>query len=1399
MDKDLNERVKANPWGYTNEAPVKTVDGKPLKDTATYIDPDTLKVGQTSHRLTGYNAPETAKLQGGVFVPSQRANDRTGANVDSVAKIGGYTNLVPVGKKDKYGRQISNLKNEVGGNLGDMLTALGITETNIHSSDEALRRQGLMRAATALYPSQAKRDPLIALSQKEREARLTENKGNPLYVPRLMSADEAEHAAVNSSVGIAAVKRETEEIKRLEEALATGRMAAETRVKLTKELSEARGRLFMAATVPALSGGVVSRHSDRTLNNQAYSQLGTSWDRGVSDLWKGLGGIQTMAGEALKWDWLAERGQQGMLREKIAQADMPATLSSYKDLRFDDPWTGVTNTATYIGNLFAGTLPMLGMLAASTVGAAAVGATGVGAFALSAVPASLSYSGQFFADQPDDSKNPSLAVAGGIASAVLDRLGLEGIINPKMIFEKAAREQVLETMMRSGRYATLAEARATLLNATKRELVDLSEAGAAFAKQFYQGKVAKMRAIGQVGIGLGGEAATETLQTLVELASTSSNPSLDLRYERDFEEKLLNSLIGGGVMGGGIAAGGTAINMAQWHSAGNALAIARQELNHNQLFQQQKAEFARERDTLARDDLRGVQSVGELLRTMSPMLDALTPTLADLAPEGTLRGEFRKIALDGWRLIRQSASTAIPTILNEDGSPKWNLAHLKSIMAPGILPGDHYSGFVQRLLGSWQAISPEEMATTLGTNIKTINEKLQDAWFSTWAFGRELDTSTPENAVLQGWKNDIERAANQTAEWLQQSGTPAALPAASVASIFEDAAIDSELLRKNMERVVSVMTQNGSSEMDARHAVENVLGSNPALRDSGRNWMRAHGVFRDRELSNLLDTNVFNAFENFKHRAANKIAGNLYFGEDGKKLAFLLQKAWDAGEFGDDRRLFQDTAKEVSDWYKITQGTYGSLANYPLTEKILGIGVTMSMLASLGKATISSLPEFALAILGTPGPKVVEQLTNSANTFVREWRSDLNAFISWGTASVGLTYARKVAQPALHDTISKLEAELEAIHADADQANIGSRIEALNEKLRKLYSKSLGRSLHDLLGFNDSGYNSQAKFETTTGNMRYTMQVFAKAIGLRALSDGVRIAAASMTADIIRTKIAMLQAVRPENRMAMMAGQGLTNEQFYSLRELQNHGMDVMAVLSALDTTYNDINIGHDVFADGPLTPAQQVIRTNLLTTIGNMMDSRSANPQPHNLPKYYHDPRLRIVTAMTRFVATQTAVLLPRLYKDFVIKGDSGMRYQAFAVMAGALLLGALATALKDELSYEDGENPWLKGNGKELQRLLYSSGLIGRLDSAVDVVTPLYPRRDISPLNDPVRWTWDKATSIAPPIGWADKVVRAGYNIADDNVPKGVELGVRASPFIGSFPVAAKHISKQFKDENK
>lgn len=1398
-DKDLLTKVTANPYSYIEKAPVKTADGKAVSN-ATYIDPDTLRVDGTTHRLTGFDAPETAKLKGGIFVPSARADDRTGYNVDEIAKAGGFTSLSTTGKTDKYGRQLSRLENEVGTNLGDMLTALGVTENNIHSSDEALRRQALMRAAAALNPGQAKRDPMIAIAQKEKEKRLFENKGNPLYSPRVWADDEAQHAAINASVGISAMNRETEEITRLENALATGRMAPETRVKLTKELEEARGRLFMAATVPALSGGVVFRHDDRNMNNMAYDQTGTTWARSVSDMWKGLGGIESIVGEELKWDWLKKRGDERQIREKIAQADMPQTLSSYKDLRFDDPWTGITSTATYLANMFTGSLPMFGLMAAATVGTAGLGLAGATGAAVSTIPSSLAFAGQFYADQPDDKKNPSLAIAAGIAAAALDRLGFEAFINPKMIFEKAAREEVLQTMLRSNRYATIAEARTALEQATKRTLIDLSEGGALFAKQFYAGTAAKMRAIGQVGIGLGSEATTETLQTLVELAATSSNPSTDIRYAKDFEEQLLNAAIGGGVLGGGISFSGAAINMAQWHSAANAIAVARNELYQSQEFQREARPFidAAQNNGLAAGDRRGVSNVDELLDTLSVQVDSRTPGISEIAPEGSFKGEVKKILMDGWRLVRQGADTAIPLVMNEDGSPKWNLAHLKSIFKPGILPGDSYAGFTQRLLGGWQSMSPEDMATILQTNIANVNTMIREAWLSTWAHGKDLPRNSPENRVLQDWKDSVDLATSQTQDWLAQAG---ALPLnfnASISSIFEDAAIDTGKLRSHAGEAVRVMMANGSNESDARQAVANVLGRNPTLQDSGRRWMSQHGVFSDRNLSGILDANIFRAFENYKHKAANQIAGLRYFGDGGKKLAFLLQEAWNAGEFGTDRTLFEATTKEISDLYKITQGTYGSLANHPIAEKAIGMLVTMSMLASLTKATLSSIPEVALSILGTSGPKVVDQITRATSSFVREWRADFNAFASWGFALVGIEYARKIAHPEIQQKIDELEQEVAALHASG-APNAWHKIEAVNEKLKTLYSKDFGQSLFDLLGFNDSGYNSQTKFETMSGNLRHTMQIFAKAIGLRALSDGVRLAAVSMCADIVATKISMLQAIPRDRRIEMLAGRGMSNEQFYSLRELQMHGMDVIAVLEALDSLQRDVELYRDIFPGGQQTPAEVTIRSNLLTTIGSMVDSRSANPQVHNLPKYYWDPRLRPITAMTRFVATQTAVLLPRLYKDFIVHGDTGMRYQAFSAIAGALMLGAFANALKDELSYEDGENPWLKGNREELQRVLYASGLIGRLDSAVDTVMPLYPKRDINPIETPVRWAWDKATDVSAPLDWSDKVVRAAYNIADGNIPKGVELGVRASPVIGAFPKAAKDISKQFKDDKK
>jgi hypothetical protein len=354
----------------------------------------------------------------------------------------------------------------------------------------------------------------------------------------------------------------------------------------------------------------------------------------------------------------------------------------------------------------------------------------------------------------------------------------------------------------------------------------------------------------------------------------------------------------------------------------------------------------------------------------------------------------------------------------------------------------------------------------------------------------------------------------------------------------------------------------------------------------------------------------------------------------------------------------------------------------------------------------------------------------------------------------------------------------------------------------------MGRSLFERLGYNDSGYNTQAKFETNTANMKTAMQVFSSFIGLRAVTDATRIATLSIAADIVRVRLAALQAIPAAERNARFStGQNMTNEQYQSLKELQKYGMDVERTLAILDqmatitTNSNPVDLAMELASASSTSylagnPAQE-LKDNFLITLRNMVDSRIVNPQVGNLPKYYHDPRLRVFTAMTRFIAGLTANVLPRLYMDYIKDGNAGMRYQAFAVMMMAVTFAYLANGLKDMLAYGDDENPYLKSRGEVAQRALYGSGLLGRVEAVVDMFAPLYPNRKADPTTDPFEWAYDTVKGNAPPIGWADRAVRAMYQLGTGDTEQGVKNTVRSLPVVGSFPIAAETAAEQFRKE--
>lgn len=1390
-----------NKEAASTKSAVQTVDGEAVGSPARNVDADTLEVDGKRYRLKGFNAPETAKFQGGVFIPGQQAGDQTEENINKVAQLGGYTNLRKEGKKDPYGRNIAVQEDSAGNSLGDTVTALGITEMNPYTDAKAAAEHGMIKAMSRIMPSMAEADPMIRLAREAHEKRVKEAGGNPLYIPKMVMADEAQYAAAKTMVGIQAVKEQIDEITRLDGILKDPELRPDTRAKLEKQREDAKDKLFFAGTTPDFAGSVAIRKGDRTIMNQAHNQMGTSFDKAVLDLKKGFYGFAQMAGEGNQWEWLATKGREGVITQKVLSGQMADTLGSIRDIRTEgDTWDTITDAATYAGNLLAGTLPAMSMLMGATLAAGAVAPTAAVAAMASVLPSAISYSGQFYADQPDEKKNSALALSAGISSAVLDRVGLEGILKGGNLFSKIGREEVLQTMMDSGRYATKQQAEEFLKGATKKTIVELSEAGADFAAKHYASKEAMLRGIQSIGTAAAGESITETGQTLLELFATSGEIDPDMRYEKHFYDALTDAAIGGGLMGGGINAGGVAIDMAQWGSAANAKRVYEGNLNDAQSFQAQQKALAEQ--GVPAGDPRGVTSVLHAISKINAITTSQpVPSLLDMSGNPGYWNGFLSVVKDPVRLLRSLADTTVRSLRKDNGELKFYLPVLKSIMAPGILPGDSFDGFRQRIIGEWNTTDAETLATELKVPVRQAGALLRSAWQSTWSNGGRL-SGTPEAEILQAWKDEADNVTDQAKQMMSELGYDTSNMGA-LDAVFVDSAIDPQVIAKNEGRLINAMVANGSGTREAREAVAALTSGNPASMASAKHWMETHGVFRDQSLNDLFEPNIFAAFENFKHRVATDASQKLYLGDNGAVLSKLVNLAAQAGEFSSDAE-YKDTVQNVQDFYRIATGQYNSLENYPFIEKMVGWGVTATMLASLGKAALSSLPEIAMSTLGTSGQKVHTQLKTAAETMVEELRSEINKGVSYSSSALGLSYARNTPNGRAQTELRKLDAEFDSLNLDPNTTP--EQMAEFAKKVKKFHKKYMGRSLFERLGYNDSGYNTQAKFETNAANMKKTMQVFASMIGLNAVTNATRIATLSMAGDIVNGKLTSLLAIPAAERSRMFrTGTDMTNEQYQSLKEMQSWGIDVEKVLgimdhmnstdpAALDEMISAITVGDRQRL--PIDNPVQQLRDEIMVGLRNMVDSRVVNPQTTNLPKYYHDPRLRVFTAMTRFIAGATANVLPRLYKDYIKDGSTGMRYQAFATMAMAIVFAYMANGLKDILSYGDDENPYLKSNVKHAQRALYGSGLLGRAESLVDTVSPLYNFKKADPAQAPLTYAYQSIRDASPPLSWSDRAVRAMYEIGSGETEAGVRKAVKSLPLVGSFPVAAEVASKLVKE---
>jgi len=749
---------------------------------------------------------------------------------------------------------------------------------------------------------------------------------------------------------------------------------------------------------------------------------------------------------------------------------------------------------------------------------------------------------------------------------------------------------------------------------------------------------------------------------------------------------------------------------------------------------------------------------------------------------------------DPLRLVRGLARTVTREVARPDGSFREYRGVLKAIMAgAGLLPGENYSGFKQRLLGSWSGDSLDKLARRLGTDTTQASRMLRDAAQDFWINGEALPADHPNGALLQEWKDTVERNRENMIQTAQRFGID--MPElAEQDFLLQSALVRPSQIHKNRARLMAHLQDRGFTERQAIQTLDGLTSGNPEKAAPAAEMLRRAGVYANKDLNDLFEPNIFAAMETVKHNIASRISNRVFLGENGSVLANLLQKAHAAGEFDTDAE-YRDAVEQVKAWYAIEMGQYNPMKDYPLIEKALSWGTTLTMLAGLAKATISSLPEMAVAMLGTPGNRMWQQTQLAVKEWMREWRADFNKTTGMISSSLGLHYARDV-----YDTeeqyrrVEQLQARYDALAANPRSSP--EEMAVLADDIQTMWRRDFGRNLFERLGYNETSYNTQAKYELPYANMKKMMQVFAEFIGLRALTDGNRMAALAMASDVFIHKLGILSQLPAQTRTEQIRHYtGLSNEQAQAVKELTQFGMNVPAVLDFLDqhSVGTDALLATDWLQAQDIDEAQRYVQENVLASLGNFVDSKIVNPQPHNLPKYYYDPRFRIITAMTRFVAAQTTTVLPNLYKNYIKEGSAAMRYQAFATIGTALMFAAFADALKDELAYEEGVNPFIKGELRRAQRTVYSAGLLGKGESVVSMFSPLYPERQDPSL-------WDRAKDSSPVLSWGDRAVRGVYNVTspDGNTKVGTAQIFRSLPVVGSFPAIGQGIAKQVTEDS-
>ena len=726
-------------------------------------------------RIEGYDAPETAKLKGGIFTPGQIGGHQTQLAVESIQEKGGFNDVKTTGKKDKYGRAIGDLYNKDGKSLSSYLVDTGVVPVSGFTKDEQVKSKLNAQASLEILKGAQQGSLGYQAAQMLQEANHKAaveqgyiHKDGPRFMPKTESFNEVDYGQNKAALSHKNRGEIMEDIEYLQGKLDKAKSDTE-RAKIRGELSMRQLGLQDTTLRPDDVGGPMTRLGNRTIDNKSINQLSDSWDVGMANIRKGLNGIGAMAGDKTGWDWLKQEADAHNFREKLKSNDAAITLSSYKDV------DSIGNGFQYVGNLLASSAPQMIMQIAGNALTGGLGTALSGAV----------YAGEAYNEQPEDKKNATLALGAGAFAAAVDQLGVEKLLGGKAKFSgnianKADRAYLADLAVKSGKYESKKLAEEAIEGMAQREIMSF----ASNAKQIVHDQMTfKQRSfdfIKELSGTVGAEATGEVVQEALSAwgATGNFNPiqaaeNMSYMDWKQFEDSLKEAAMGGALAGGTIGGVVQTKQALRNYTQRNLKEDFAKDLSETVQYN------AQNRERLKSGDHDGFYDVSDAVKKFSTLdVEGRIPentlgktfSLSDLESEGAgnISNRLKETMKDPWSVFRGAAATAIRSTHKADGTPRVILpAILAAISGSGHLQGAHYSRDIREMQGSWQGQTPDQLAAVLKTDKGTATALIRNAIDSYRKTGEV--PAGPEYAEVANYlqqQEEIRASMKQTADSL---------------------------------------------------------------------------------------------------------------------------------------------------------------------------------------------------------------------------------------------------------------------------------------------------------------------------------------------------------------------------------------------------------------------------------------------------------------------------------------------------------------------------------------------------------------------------------------------------------------------------------------------------------